>query len=147
MFLWCIVTDLSLVSGSPYGDDLSLCVILGALSWVQFILRFHDLCGVMALMPLGALFLWWGWGVPARYWHRGRNISCAGLTGLLLLLQCFLSELRFTWWYYIRSHEAVRMPKNVHRKVMHLHYHKCLVRSDFTLYDKKKMKSLWVLTK
>ena len=57
---------------------------------MQFILRFHDLCGVMALRPVGALFLWWGGGVPARYWHRGRNISCADLTGLLLLLQCFL---------------------------------------------------------
>ena len=28
MFLWCIVTELSLVSGSPYEDDLSLYVIL-----------------------------------------------------------------------------------------------------------------------
>ena len=32
MFLWCIDTDLSLVSGSLYDDDLSLYVILKALS-------------------------------------------------------------------------------------------------------------------
>ena len=32
MFLWCIVTDLSLVSSSLYDDDLSLYVILKALS-------------------------------------------------------------------------------------------------------------------
>ena len=31
MFLCCIVTDLSLVSSSPYDDDLSLYVILKAL--------------------------------------------------------------------------------------------------------------------
>ena len=30
MPLWCIVSDLSLVSSSPYNDDLSLCVILKA---------------------------------------------------------------------------------------------------------------------
>ena len=36
MFPWCIVTDLSLVSSSPYDEDLSLYVILKALSWIRF---------------------------------------------------------------------------------------------------------------
>ena len=43
MFLWCIVTDLSLVSSSPYDDDLSLYVILKALSWIRFILLLSPL--------------------------------------------------------------------------------------------------------
>ena len=38
MFLWCIFTDLPLVSSSPYDYGLSLYVILKALSWIRFIL-------------------------------------------------------------------------------------------------------------
>ena len=42
MFLWCIDTDLSLMSRSPY-DDLSLCIILKALSRKWFILSLSPL--------------------------------------------------------------------------------------------------------
>ena len=43
MFIWCIVTDLSLVSSSPHDDDLSLYVILKAFSWIRFILLLSPL--------------------------------------------------------------------------------------------------------
>ena len=42
-FLWCIVTDLSLVSSSPYDNNLSFYLILKALSWMRFILLLSPL--------------------------------------------------------------------------------------------------------
>ena len=66
MFLWCIATDLSLVSSSAYDYDLSLYVVLKALSWIRFILLLSP--------PL----LW-------NIHNRGQHLNCDSVIDFMII--------------------------------------------------------------